>query len=535
MSSEASPTPDAAPLTFRRIDRYALFGPIAAGGMATVHYGRLLGSAGFSRLVAIKRPHASMVAEGGFAAAFVEEARLAARVRHPNVVAVLDVVQTGRELLLVMEYVHGAPLSELLVACRERGEPVSPAIAASVIEGVLLGLHAAHEAVDEGGRPLGLVHRDVSPHNVMVGVDGVARVVDFGIAKATERLGVASRQLKGKLAYMAPEQLAGAEITRQVDVYAAAVVLWEMLAGRRLFAGGREEVLEAIVDGAVAPLELHAPDVAPELARVVDRGLARHPRQRFATAREMAQALERAVAAAPAWRTGEWVEDLAATELASRARAVERIEAAVADDEVKSAPADAPSARDAPGSAPTQEPDGSGRLGRASTDDETAATRTAPHELTPATTARSARPPPTRVRPAALFGLAVLALLAALLWWRRTETGATVSPLPSASSLHGVAAAVPGPPSAPPAAPVVSSSPASPSAPAFATTPVDATPSTRRRAPPTATSKIAEIVPPTTPAPPPPAPAPPAKAAERCNPAYWVDPQGIRHLKPECM
>jgi len=190
------------------IGRYALFHELAAGGMATVHVGRLLGAAGFSRVVAIKRLHRHFASDPEFVSMFVDEARLAARIRHPNVVPTLDVVRTEDELFLVMEYVSGEALSRLLRATREKGVPVTPRIAVTIGAGLLHGLHAAHTAKGERGEPLEIVHRDVSPQNVIVGTDGIARVLDFGVAKARVRLQTTREgQVKGKLAYMAPEQL----------------------------------------------------------------------------------------------------------------------------------------------------------------------------------------------------------------------------------------------------------------------------------------------------------------------------------------
>ena len=217
--------------------RYVLCDEIAHGGMATVYVGRLVGSAGFARTVAIKRLHAAYARDPDFVSMFVDEARLAARIHHPNVVSTLDVVALEGELFLVMEYIQGESLARLERLASDRGDRIPEAMAASMIAGILHGLHAAHEARDERGEPLGIVHRDVSPQNVLVGVDGVARVLDFGIAKAAGRIQTTrDGQLKGKLAYMSPEQLRG-EVTRTTDVYAAGVVLWEALTGRQLFVG----------------------------------------------------------------------------------------------------------------------------------------------------------------------------------------------------------------------------------------------------------------------------------------------------------
>src|SRR5262245_25807707 len=165
------------------VGRYALFEPIAAGGMATVHLGRARGAAGFLRTVAIKRLHEGIAKNPNFVAMMLDEARLSARVRHPNVVSTVDVVNENGELFIVMEYVHGDSLSRLMKVAHARAERIPLGIAASIAVGTLHGLHAAHEARSDRGEPLGIIHRDVSPQNILVGIDGVARVADFGVAK----------------------------------------------------------------------------------------------------------------------------------------------------------------------------------------------------------------------------------------------------------------------------------------------------------------------------------------------------------------
>src|SRR5690349_8197951 len=179
--AEVEPDPNK-PL--RVVGRYALYGKLATGGMATVHFGRLLGPVGFSRTVAIKRLHPEFAKDPEFVAMFLDEARLAARIQHPNVVATLAVVAMAEELFLVMDYVRGESFSRVLRTARRKGLELPEGFIGSVVAGMLHGLHAAHEATDERGEPLQVVHRDVSPQNVLVGVDGVPRVLDFGVAKA---------------------------------------------------------------------------------------------------------------------------------------------------------------------------------------------------------------------------------------------------------------------------------------------------------------------------------------------------------------
>src|SRR5687768_2767748 len=246
--------------------------------MATVHLGRLLGPVGFSRTVAIKRLHPQFAKDPEFVTMFLDEARLAARVRHPNVVPTLDVVASQGELFLVMEYVQGESFARLLHVTKSTGKRVPRDIVCSVLASVLHGLHAAHEAKSERGEPLGIVHRDVSPQNILVGVDGIARVLDFGIAKAastTSGESTATGIIKGKVPYLAPEQLEGDPATKLTDVYAASVVLWEVLAGHRLFQGEDDgQTLRKILGMTVEPPSRYNPSVPVAIDEVVLKGLA---------------------------------------------------------------------------------------------------------------------------------------------------------------------------------------------------------------------------------------------------------------------
>ena len=312
----------------RIIGRYALYGEFASGGMASVHAGRALGAVGFSRVVAIKRLHGSYAKDPEFVSMFVDEARLAARIHHPNVVSTLDVVRTDGELFVVMEYVHGLSLASLLTLVKKKRAQVPLPIAMAIATGMLDGLHAAHEATSEDGAPLAIVHRDVSPQNILVGVDGVARVIDFGVAKAAGRLQTTlDGQLKGKLAYMAREQLEHGVVDRQTDVYAASVVLWELLTQRRLFRGESEgQTVTMVLVGASEPPSVFREQVPTELDRIVMRGLSTDPAARWSSAHEMALALERALPAAPSREVGAWLQELAGEELAARAQRVREID-----------------------------------------------------------------------------------------------------------------------------------------------------------------------------------------------------------------
>jgi serine/threonine protein kinase len=312
-----------------RIGRYALFEQFAAGGMATVHFGRLDGAGGFSRVVAIKRLLPHLVANREFTDMLLNEARLAARVRHPNVVATLDVVASKGDVLLVLDYVEGEALSTLCRAqAKAKKDFVPIAIAVGIMVDVLHGLQAIHEAVDEKGRALDLVHRDISPPNVLVGVDGIARVLDFGIAKALQHLdeSITGRRM-GKMGYMSPEQIKGERLTQRSDVFSAGIVLWELLAMRRLFPADQpEERIESILRGGYPRPSTLRPELPKELDEVVMRALELEPDARFATIAEFSKALEPAAHAASRRATADWVSDLARDALAERTRMVVRLE-----------------------------------------------------------------------------------------------------------------------------------------------------------------------------------------------------------------
>jgi eukaryotic-like serine/threonine-protein kinase len=320
---EATPLPEA---RGRVLGRYMMYEEIARGGMASVHLGRSLEHAGMARTVAIKRLHSQLAWNPGFVAMFLDEARITAKVKHPNVVAPIDfvVLESQGELCLVMEYVHGETLTHLLSASFKRMDPPPPAVAVSIMAGVLRGLHAAHEAKTDGGAPLGIVHRDVSPQNIMVGADGVARILDFGVATAkVQPSQTADIELKGKPSYLSPEQIRGGAVDRRADVFASGVVLWEMLARRRLFQHSDPRVvLLKILKGDISPPSHHNPEVPAELDAAVLKALQRDPARRFASARDFALAIENAFEPATFPEVGDWVRDVAGDVLARRARRV---------------------------------------------------------------------------------------------------------------------------------------------------------------------------------------------------------------------
>jgi serine/threonine-protein kinase len=314
------------------VGRYVLHAPIARGGMATIHLARLLGAEGFSRTVAAKRLHPQFTEDAEFLKMFLDEARIASKVHHPNVVPMLDVVQSGTEVILVQEYVHGVPFDKLLRAVNQQKKVLPVGVVVAIISGMLAGLHAAHEANDELGHPLGIVHRDVSPQNVIIGVDGIPRLLDFGVAKATlsshvTRAGV----FKGKLAYTSPELLQGI-VTQATDIYAASVVLWEALAGRRLYLALNEAELVAavmsgiipkltdVVDQALVPAERW--ELLQKLEPIVAKGLAFAMGDRFSTAAEMQDELLKLAPAATPVEVSKWVKLLGKEYLEGREKVI---------------------------------------------------------------------------------------------------------------------------------------------------------------------------------------------------------------------
>jgi serine/threonine protein kinase len=274
--------------------RYEVLFRLASGGMASVHVGTARGALGFRQIVAIKKPHKHLL-DPAFRKAFITEARLASLLHHANVVDVRDIVVSEDEISLVMAYVEGASFGELLQSQATGGPTVAPGMAVRVVLDACAGLHAAHELADERGRPLHLVHRDISPQNLLVGIDGVTRVADFGIAKfkGTGPANTSVGTLKGKIAYMAPEYLLGERIDQRFDVFAMGIVLWEGVTGRRLFRAEQDaDTMDRVLHHDAPPVATFTPSVGNALDEVFARALAKAPEERFETALAMAEALE---------------------------------------------------------------------------------------------------------------------------------------------------------------------------------------------------------------------------------------------------
>lgn len=307
--------------------RYSLHALVAAGGMATVHFGLQRGDDRFARIVAIKRLHGAAAINPEFRDALRDEARVTSRIHHPNVVATLDVVETETELWVVMEYVEG----ETLVNLRRltSGAPMDPSLVATIAYGVLQGLHAAHEACDENGLPLHVVHRDISPQNIIIGTDGVPRVLDFGIAKAEGRVQSTEQgALKGKVAYMSPEQVWGKAIDRRADVFAASVVFWELLCGRKLHTNEQtdEAILAHVLQGNVESPSSLGIQIPPALEAVLMKGLCKSRDQRYPTAHAMALAIEEVIPLVTSRKLGAYVSEVASTALAQRRTTINEVE-----------------------------------------------------------------------------------------------------------------------------------------------------------------------------------------------------------------
>ena len=277
-----------------KLGRYETLSKIASGGMATVYLGRVRGEGGFERLVALKLMHPHIANDPDFVAMFLDEARLAARIRHPNVVSTIDIQKTEDSLFIVMDYVDGPTLQEIRKHLKTKSEQIPLGVTVRIFVDILNGLQEAHDLENAQGSPLNLVHRDVSPHNILIGTDGVAKLTDFGVAKAEARISsTRGGQLKGKIAYMPPEQILTEPVSRRADVYSAGVCLWEALVGKRLFRAANDGALvHMILEGQSQPPSKYVDDVPEAIEAVVMRAVSRRAEQRFAEALDMADAIE---------------------------------------------------------------------------------------------------------------------------------------------------------------------------------------------------------------------------------------------------
>ena len=275
------------------IGRYKILGRIGHGGMATVYLGQSDGPLGFERLVAIKLLHAHLSTEPKVVKLFLDEARIAARIRHPHVVPVIEVGQIDNRYFLVMDYVHGESLITLISRCWSKKQQFPAPHAAYLMIGAAEGLHAAHELRMPDGRLLEVVHRDVSPHNFLVGYDGLIRITDFGIVKVSHEIEQSYSAVKGKVAYMSPEQALGKQVDRRTDIFALGIVAWEMLAGRRLFKAKTDlKTLQNVCTREVPRPSVYSQSIPEELDRIVLKLLNRDANERYQTSLEASNDLK---------------------------------------------------------------------------------------------------------------------------------------------------------------------------------------------------------------------------------------------------
>ena len=460
------------------VGRYVIGETFASGGMGTVDLGRILGAGGFSRIVAVKRLYPWLAGDAEFRQMLLDEARCVSRIRHPNVVPTLDVVEADKDLYVVMEYVHGVSLAHLLKHCHDAAIPVS--IAAGIVEGVLSGLHAAHEARGPRTAVRSAWCIATSRRRTSWSAPTASRAcIDFGIAKAATRLQVTDPGvIKGKIGYMAPEQLLREPVTRHADVYSCGVVLWEALANRRLSDAREGEPLpRRIKQSEEVPPSRFSEGVSGDLDRVVLRALALEPKSRFPTADAMATALRGACSPASAAQVARWLHDVVGDDLEISDERVRLVELAGAE-----------SSQDMP----------------------------SPHVIPER---REGGVTPTAVEPTAggvwawrivkVAGAALVAAAAAVAlrsaWHAPGPAAGTPSPPPSLAETTLPAASTGAPASPAPAAPSPSPAPSvsSPSPPAAAA-----------RAPAAHTSR------------------PPSRA--HCDPPYTVDASGRKHYDPSC-
>jgi len=277
-----------------QLGRYQVLKHLASGGIADVLLARASGLEGFARHVVIKRMKPELAKEERFAKAFLDEARISASLNHQNIVQVHDIGEEGGSYFFAMEYIHGEDARTILAKVRERGEHVPLEIAVAIIMSAAAGLHHAHEKTSSQGEKLGIVHRDVSPSNILVGYDGSVKLVDFGLAKAAQRsTTTAAGTLKGKASYMSPEQCKGEDVDRRTDTFCLGIVLYELVTAQRLFKGPTEyATMAAVVDGEIPPPSRLRADIPPALDAIILRALARNKTERYQTAEDFRAAVE---------------------------------------------------------------------------------------------------------------------------------------------------------------------------------------------------------------------------------------------------
>jgi serine/threonine-protein kinase len=288
--------------------KYTLLCKLATGGMGELFVARQTGAGGFEKLVVIKRLLPHLAEDAHFVAMLLDEARIAARLSHPNVCQVYDLGEAEGHYYIAMEHLEGVPASMLLRRARRVAQRLDVGLAAAILRQTCDGLHHAHDLTDSDGHSIGLVHRDVSPSNLFVTSTGVVKVLDFGVAKSQDALArTHTGALKGKYAYMSPEQVLGNPVDRRADVFSLGVVLFELLTAQRLFWRDSEyKMFQAIVEDPIPSLLELRPGLSPPVAHVALRALSRDPDRRFPSARDMGEALDEAIGASGGvWKTSQ--------------------------------------------------------------------------------------------------------------------------------------------------------------------------------------------------------------------------------------
>ena len=488
----------------RMVGRYRVYTELASGGMATVHLGCLLGPGGFQKLVAIKCLHEEFASKPEFVSMFLNEARLASTIHHPNVVASLDVVAEQDELMVVMEYVHGETLAGLLRLSRQRAETAPLRVVVRVLADALEGLHAAHTA-SLAGNCLNIVHRDVSPQNIMLGADGNTRVLDFGIAKAALSAQVTSAgTVRGKVAYMSPEQVQGDPVDARTDVFAAGVVLWEALTGRRLFYAqeAREAVSKLLHMPIPDPSEFNGA-LGPALDGVVRKALQRDVNERYQSAHHFAEALRQAAAEGSRAEVAAWVNGLAAGALAWRLELLHALEASAIHPTATQSAATGASPR-------------AGASLQAEGTHATAVTSILPH---PQRAGVSRRAPWVFALLGALSALGAWLVVSGAADPERTSASVSVLPIEpraKAAPLREATASAPRALESPDSAlPIIAADSIALAPPIAVSSPKPAV----KRPGPTAEAR----------------PRPSAPRGAACDPPYRIDASGVRRVKPECL
>jgi len=313
------------PLGAEKFGRYQLLGLLGQGGMGRLYIAERRGIQGFVKIVALKRIQPHLADSKQLREMFLNEARIAARLEHPNIVATYELGEVDGNYFISMEYLPGEDLSAIIAGCEDTRMPID--IAAALAQQAAQGLHYAHEARDGQGRPIGLVHRDVSPRNIFVTYHGVVKLLDFGVVRGPEKQKSIPGVFKGKYGYCAPEQLEGKPVDRRTDVFCLGIALWECLTGARLFdAASDAATIDAVRSRPVEPPSALRPDVPPELDAITLRALARDPDKRFRTAHDMSEDLDRFLVGQddrPTSKTvGRWMEAIFGVERATLKKAI---------------------------------------------------------------------------------------------------------------------------------------------------------------------------------------------------------------------